>query len=87
MIEPTKVARDMLVAEIDRLSPGDQEKLYRVVMAIKEEFIEPGEERYYAESWQRAEREATEAHQRGGLPGFDTVDELMSYIEAGIEPE
>lgn len=44
--------------------------------------IEADEARYYTKAWQEAEREATKAHKRGGLPAFDTVDELMDYIEA-----
>lgn len=44
--------------------------------------IKADEARYYTKARQEAEREATEAHKRGGLLAFDTVDELMDYIEA-----
>jgi hypothetical protein len=82
-----QVLREHLIAEIEELSPADLEKFYYLVIAVKDIFIEADEARYYTETWQEAEREATEAHQRGGLPAFDTVDELMDYIEAGVERE
>jgi len=44
--------------------------------------IKADEARYYTKARQEAEREATKAHKRGGLLAFDTVDELMDYIEA-----
>ena len=76
--------RQQLLEEISDLSPQELEKIYQVVVFLKEEFIAPDEARYHTESWIQAEREATEAHKRGGLPRFHSVRELAEYIEAGI---
>ena len=80
-----QVLRKQLIAEIEELALADLEKLYYLVIAVKDIFIEAKDARYHTKAWQEAEREATEAYQRGGLPAFDTVDELMDYIEAGVE--
>jgi hypothetical protein len=64
------------------LSPQELEKIYRVVVFLKEEFITSDEARYYTPSWIQAEQEATEAHARGGLARFHSVRELAEYIEA-----
>ena len=76
--------RQQLLEEISDLSPQELEKIYRVVVFLKGEFMAPDEARYYTESWIQAEQEATEAHKRGGLPRFHSVRELAEYIEAGI---
>ena len=76
--------RQQLLEEISDLSPQELEKIYQVVVFLKEEFMAPDEARYHTESWIQAEREATEAHKRGGLPRFHSVRELAEYIEAGI---
>jgi cytoplasmic iron level regulating protein YaaA (DUF328/UPF0246 family) len=76
--------RQQLLEEISDLSPQELEKIYRVVVFLKEEFIAPDEARYHTESWIQAEREATEAYKRGGLPRFHSVRELAEYIEADI---
>jgi cytoplasmic iron level regulating protein YaaA (DUF328/UPF0246 family) len=76
--------RQQLLEEISDLSPQELEKIYRVVVFLKEEFIAPDEARYHTESWIQAEREATEAYKRGGLPRFHSVRELAEYVEADI---
>ena len=76
--------RQQLLEEISDLSPRELERIYRVVVLLKEEFMAPDEARYYTESWIQAEREATEAYGRGGLPRFHSVRELAEYIEAGV---
>ncbi len=42
--------------------------------------IVPGEERYYTKGWIEAERQATEEYQRGGLPVYNSVDEMMDEL-------
>ena len=52
-----------------------------MVVFIRDEFIDmSGEERYYTESWIKAEREATEAYKRGGLKAYGSGDEMMDDI-------
>jgi len=80
--------KQRLLAEIDDLPPDELERIYKVVVFIRDEFIDmSGEERYYTESWMKAEREATEAYKQGGLKRFKSVREMADYIEAGIEEE
>ena len=80
--------KQRLLTEIDDLPPDELERIYKVVVFIRDEFIDmSGEERYYTESWIKAEREATEAYKRGGLKRFKSVREMADYIEAGIEEE
>ncbi|GEM_PF-752533 len=80
--------KQRLLAEIDDLPPDELERVYKMVVFIRDEFIDmSGEERYYTESWVKAEREATEAYKRGGLKRFKSVQEMADYIEAGIEKE
>jgi hypothetical protein len=74
--------REQLLKEINSLSPQELEKIYQVVVFLKEEFIAPDEARYYTPGWIQAEKEATEAYARGGLPRFRTVRELAEHIEA-----
>ena len=74
--------REQLLKEINGLSPQELEKIYQVVVFLKEEFIAPDEARYYTPGWIQAEKEATEAYARGGLPRFHTVRELAEHIEA-----
>jgi hypothetical protein len=77
--------RQRLLEETSDLSPSDMEKIYEVVMFLKEKFILADEARYLTPSWIQAEQEATEAHERGGLPRFHTVREMAEYIEAGVD--
>ncbi|MBN1890462.1 MAG: hypothetical protein JW850_20885 [Thermoflexales bacterium] len=77
--------RQQLLKEIDGLSPRELEKIYQMVVFLKEEFIEPDEARYQTPTWIQAEQEATDAYARGGLPRFHSVCELAEYIESGIE--
>lgn len=79
--------RQRLLEELRGLSPPELEKIYRAVVFLKEEFIEPDEARYYTESWIKAEQEATEAHARGGLKAYASVDEMMDDILAENEDE
>ena len=77
--------RQQLLEEISGLSQQDLAKIYKMIVLLKQEFIEPDEERYYSSSWIQAEQEATEAYQRGGLPRFHSVRELAEHIESGID--
>jgi len=80
--------KQRLLAEVDDLPPGELERIYKMVVFIRDEFIDmSGEERYYTESWIKAEREATEAYKQSGLKRFKSVREMADYIEAGIEEE
>jgi hypothetical protein len=74
--------REQLLKVINGLSPQELEKIYQVVVFFKEEFIAPDEARYYTPGWLQAEKEATEAYARGGLPRFRNVRELVKHIEA-----
>lgn len=74
--------RQQLLKEIDGLSPRALEKIYQMVVFLKEEFIEPDEARYYTPSWIQAEQAATTAYAQGGLPRFHSVRELAEYIES-----
>ena len=70
-------------AEIEQLPADELERVYKLILLVKDEFIDvSGEERYLTESWQLAEREATEAYRRGGLPSYDAVDEMVDSILA-----
>ena len=63
-------------------------RIYKLIVLIKDEFFDlSGEERYYTPSWQEAEREATEAYQRGGLKAYGSVDEMMDDILAETNDE
>jgi len=79
--------RQQLLEEISNLSPQELEKIYRVVVFLKEEFIAPDEARYYTESWMQAEQEATEAYRQGGLKAYASVDEMMDDILSETEDE
>jgi len=75
--------KQKLWAEIEQLSPDDLERLYKLVVLVKDEFIDvAGEDRYLTESWQQAEREATEAYRQGGLKAYVSVDAMMDDILA-----
>ncbi len=77
--------KQRLLTEIDDLPPDELERIYKVVVFIRDEFIDmSGEERYYTEPWTKAEREATEAYKRGGLKAYGSVDEMMDDIENQI---
>ena len=76
--------RQQLLEEIEGLSDRELEKIYRIVTLLRHEFLEEDDEaRYYTDSWIQAEREATEAYQRGGLKAYDSVDEMMDSISRG----
>jgi hypothetical protein len=79
--------RQQLLEEISDLSPQELEKIYQIVVFLKEEFMAPDEARYYTESWIQAEREATEAYLRGGLKAYASVDEMMDDILSETEDE
>ena len=75
--------KQRLWAEIEQLSPDELERVYKLLLLVKDEFIDiADEERYLTESWQQAEREATEAYQQGGLKTYDSVDEMIDDILA-----
>lgn len=75
--------KQKLLEEIDSLPPDELERIYKLVVFVRDEFIDfSGEERYHTESWIQAEREATEAHRRGGLKSYDSVDAMMDDILA-----
>ncbi len=77
--------RQRLLEETEDLSPLEMEKIYQAVVFLKERFIVSDEARYDTPSWIEAEREATAAHERGGLPRFHSVREMAEYIEAGVD--
>lgn len=75
--------KQKLWAEIEQLAPDELERIYKLVVLVKDEFIDvTGEERYLTESWRQAEQEATEAYQQGGLKAYDDVDEMIADILA-----
>jgi hypothetical protein len=77
--------KQRLLAEIEDLPSEELEKIYKLVVLVRDEFIDlSGEERYATESWVEAEREATEAYGKGGLPRFSSVAELSAHIEANL---
>jgi len=74
--------RQQLLEEIESLSDRELEKIYKIVTLLRHEFLEEDDEaRYYTDSWIQAEREATEAYQRGGLKAYDSVDEMMDALQ------
>jgi hypothetical protein len=80
MLQTTDL-KQRLWAEIEQLSPDELERIYKLVVLVKAEFIDiADEERYLTESWQQAEQEATEAHMQGGLKAYDSVDEMIDAI-------
>jgi len=79
--------RQRLLEETSDLSPLEMEKIYQAVVFLKEKFILSDEARYYTPSWIEAEREATAAHERGGLKAYSSVDEMMDAILSETETE
>ncbi len=77
--------RQRLLEETNDLSPSEMEKIYEAVVFLNEKFILADEARYYAPSWIEAEREATAAHERGGLKAYSSVNEMMDAILAETE--
>jgi len=78
--------KQRLWAEIEQLAPDEIERLYKLVVFVKGEFIDmAGEARYQTRGWQEAEREATEAHRQGGLKAYDSVDEMVDEILPEID--
>jgi hypothetical protein len=85
MSKTAELKRRML-DEIEHLTPDELERVYRLILFVKDEFIDlSGEERYLTASWQQAEREATEAYREGGLPAYDSVDQMMDAILADAD--
>lgn len=63
--------KQRLLTEIDDLPPDELERIYKMVVFIRDEFIDmSGEERYYTESWIKAEREATGGLQARWIKGI-----------------
>ncbi len=80
--------KQRLLQEMEGLSDSDLEQLYKVLIVIRDEFLEVDDEaRCYTESWIAAEREAAEAYKRGGLRSFRSVPEMTDYVEAGVESD
>lgn len=80
MLQTTDL-KQRLWAEIEQLSPDELERIYKLVVLVKAEFIDiADEERYLTESWQQAEQEATEAYMQGGLKAYDSIDEMIDAI-------
>lgn len=79
--------RQRLLEETRDLSPLEMEKIYQAVVFLREKFIVSDEERYYTPSWIAAEREATLAHEHGGLKSYASVDEMMDAILSETETE
>jgi len=79
--------RQRLLDVTSDLSPSEMEKIYQAVVFLKEKFILSDEARYYTASWIQAEREATVLHERGGLPTYASVDEMMDAILTETESE
>jgi hypothetical protein len=80
MLQTTDL-KQRLWDEIEQLSPDELERIYKLVVLVKAEFIDVAdEERYLTESWQQAEQEATEAYVQGGLKAYDSVDEMIDAI-------
>ncbi len=78
--------KQKLWAEIEQLSPDEAERIYKLVMLVKDEFIDTADEgRNETEGWQQAEREATEAYQKGGLKAYAGVDEMVDDILADTD--
>jgi hypothetical protein len=77
--------KQRLLDEIKDLTPEELKKIYKIVLLVRDEFIDLfGEDRYDTGSWIEAEREATEAYQKGGLPRFSSVAELAAQVEANV---
>ncbi len=78
--------KQKLWAEIEQLSPDEAERIYKLVILVKNEFIRTtDDERYETEGWQLAERVATEAYQKGGLKAYAGVDEMVDDILADAD--
>jgi hypothetical protein len=70
-------------AEIENLPPDELERMYRLILLVKDEFIDvTGEERYLSAGWRQVEQEASDGYQRGGLRVYDNVDAMMDDILA-----
>jgi hypothetical protein len=80
MLQTTDL-KQRLWDEIEQLSPDELERIYKLVILVKAEFIDiADEERYLTESWQQAEQDATEAYMQGDLKAYDSVDEMIDDI-------
>ncbi len=76
--------REQVLTAISDLSPKELEKVYRMVLFLKEEFLLRDEERYHTAGWLQAEQDATIAYQEGNVQRFGSVRELAAYIEADV---
>jgi hypothetical protein len=80
MLQTTDL-KQRLWDEIEQLSPDELERIYKLVVLVKAEFIDTAdEERYLTESWQQAEQDASEAYMQGDLKAYDSVDEMIDAI-------
>ncbi|MBU0566962.1 hypothetical protein KKC52_02775 [bacterium] len=80
----TITCKERLMNEVNQMSEIESEKIYKMVMFVKNEFIDEGESRYYTKGWIDAEQEATESYKKGGLQVFDSVEELSDFIEDNV---
>ena len=74
--------RQQLLQELNGLSPLEIEKIYHMVVFIKQEFLAVDEARYTTPGWIQAEQEATEAYIQGHTHRFSSVRELAEHIES-----
>ncbi|MDI6794361.1 MAG: hypothetical protein QME81_16100 [bacterium] len=81
----TITCKERFMNEINLMSEIELEKIYKMVMFVKNEFIDEGESRYYTKGWIDAEKEATEIYKKGDLIAFDSVRGLSDFIEDNIE--
>lgn len=82
----TITCKERFMNEVNQMSEVEVEKIYKMVMLVKNEFIDEGESRYYTKGWIYAEKEATEIYKKGDLTAFDSVGKLSDFIEDNIEP-
>ncbi len=81
---PTADMKEKVWAEIEDLPDDEMERVYKLILLVKDEFIDlSGEERYLTPGWQQAEQEATDVHARGGLRAYDSIDETMDDVPSG----
>jgi len=77
----TEDYKQRLWAEIEQLSPDEIERVYKLIVLVKGEFIDmAGGDRYQTQGWQEAEQEASKAYRQGGMKAYDGVDEMMDDI-------
>lgn len=81
----TETIKEKLINEVNQMSAFELEKIYKIFILIKNEFIDEGEARYYTKEWMEAENEATEVYKKGDLKSFSSVKALSDFIEDNIE--